>query len=109
MNVKLYVWQRATATIMAPLVIIHIAVIFYVSRQGLTAADILSRTHGSVLWAGYYGLFVAAASIHAGIGVRNVLVEWSLLSEPNAETLAFLFGQFLLWTGAYAVYVLVLS
>ena len=109
MNVRLYVWQRATAAIMAPLVIIHIAVIFYVSRQSLTAADILSRTHGSVLWAAYYGLFVAAASIHAGIGVRNVLIEWSPFGERSIDTFAFLFGQFLLWTGAWTVYVLVLA
>jgi len=109
MNVKLYVWQRATAAIMVPLVIVHIAVIFYVSRQSLTAADILSRTHGSVLWAAYYGLFVATASVHGGIGVRNVLLEWSPISERNADTFAFLLGQFLLWTGAYTVYVLVLA
>ncbi len=75
MNVRLYVWQRATAALMAPLVLGHIAVIFYATRQSLTAADILSRTHGSVLWASYYGFFVAAASIHASIGVRNVLTR----------------------------------
>jgi fumarate reductase subunit C len=109
MNVRLYLWQRATAAIMAPLVIVHIAVIIYVSRQGLTAADILSRTHGSVLWAAYYGLFVAAASIHAGIGVRNVLLEWSLFRQRNIDIFAFLFGQFLLWTGLPAVYALVLA
>src|SRR5580704_3782111 len=63
MNVRLYVWQRATAALIAPLVLGHIAIIFYATRQSLTAADILSRTHGSVLWASYYGLFVAAASI----------------------------------------------
>ena len=39
MNVRLYVWQRATAALMVPLVLIHIAVIFYATRQGLTAAE----------------------------------------------------------------------
>ena len=109
MNVRLYLWQRATAALMVPLVLIHLAVILYVSRQGMTAADILSRTHGSVVWAAYYGLFVVAASIHAGIGVRNVLLEWSPLGQRNAGTFAFLFGQLLLWTGLPAVYVLVLA
>ena len=56
MNVRLYLWQRATAALMVPLVLIHIAVIFYATRQGMTAADILSRTHGSIVWASYYGL-----------------------------------------------------
>ena len=109
MNVRLYLWQRATAALMVPLVLIHLAVILYVSRQGMTAADILSRTHGSVVWAAYYGLFVVAASIHAGIGVRNVLVEWSPFRESSIETFAILFGQLLLWTGLWAVYVLVLA
>jgi fumarate reductase subunit C len=76
MTMRLYLWQRATAALMVPLVLVHVAVIFYATRKGMTAADILSRTHGSIVWASYYGLFVAAASIHAAIGMRNVLTEW---------------------------------
>ena len=52
MNVRLYVWQRATAAVMAPLVLGHIAVIFYATRQGFSAADILSRTRGSIAMGG---------------------------------------------------------
>lgn len=108
MNVRLYVWQRGTAALMAPLVAIHIAVIFYATRQGLSAADILSRTRGSIVWGAYYGLFVAAVSIHAAIGVRNVLAEWSPLSERHAGWLAFLFGLALAALGARAVFAVVL-
>ena len=108
MNVRLYVWQRATAAVMAPLVLGHIAVIFYATRQSLTAADILSRTHGSVLWASYYGLFVAAASIHASIGVRNVLAEWSPLSDRGAGLSAIVLGLLLAALGFHAVVALVL-
>jgi fumarate reductase subunit C len=32
MNVRLYIWQRLTAAIMAPLVLAHIVVIFYATR-----------------------------------------------------------------------------
>src|SRR5262245_23609815 len=81
MNVRLYVWQRATAALMLPLVLLHVAVIFYATRRGMTAADILARTHGSIVWAALYGTFVVAAAIHAAIGVRNVLIEWSPRSE----------------------------
>src|SRR5580704_7954502 len=88
MNVRLYLWQRGTAAVMAPLVLIHIAVIFYATRQGLSAADILSRTRGSVLWATYYGLFVAAVCIHAAIGIRNILTEWTPLNDRNAGRLS---------------------
>ena len=109
MNVRLYLWQRTTAAIMVPLVLLHIAVIFYVSRRGLTAADILSRTHGSLLWASYYGLFVAAASVHAAIGVRNALTEWSPLDARGAGWCAVIFGIVLALLGFHAVVALVLS
>ncbi len=77
MTVRLYVWQRLTAALMVPLIVLHVAIIFYATRKGLTAADILSRTRGSLFWGSLYGAFVAAAAIHAGIGVRTVLTEWS--------------------------------
>ena len=109
MNVRLYVWQRATAAVMAPLVLLHIAVIFYATRQGLSAADILARTRGSIVWASCYGVFVAAASIHAAIGVRNVLSEWSPLTERRAGLFAIAFGVVLAALGARAVAAVVLA
>jgi len=108
MNVQLYVWQRLTAIVMAPLVLVHIAVIFYATRQGLSAADILSRTRGSIAWAAYYGIFVAAASIHAAIGVRNILDEWSPLTNRRAGLSAVLFGLALTALGFRAVAAVVL-
>ena len=108
MNVRLYVWQRATAAIMAPLVLIHIAVIFYATRHGVSAADILARTRGSIAWASFYGLFVLAVSIHASIGVRNVLTEWSPLKDRSAGIFASAFGALLLLLGARAVVAVVL-
>jgi fumarate reductase subunit C len=109
MTMRLYLWQRATAALMVPLVLLHIAVIFYATRNGMTAADILSRTHNSIVWASYYGLFVAAASIHASIGVRNVLTEWSPLTDRRAGLFAVVFGLLLAALGVRAVYAVVLS
>src|SRR4029077_13709489 len=109
MTMRLYLWQRATAALMVPLVLLHIAVIFYASRRGMTAADILSRTHGSIMWASYYGLFVAAASIHAAIGVRNVLTEWSPLNDRRVGVFAIVFGVLLAALGARAVFAMVMS
>ncbi len=109
MNVRLYVWQRATAALMAPLVLIHIAVIFYATRQGMSAADILSRTHGSVAWAAFYGLFVAAVSVHASIGLLNILTEWSPLKKRSAGIFVIVFGLLLAVLGARAIYAVVLS
>jgi fumarate reductase subunit C len=109
MNVRLYLWQRGTAAVMAPLVLIHIAVIFYATRQGLSAADILSRTRGSLLWATYYGLFVAAVCIHAAIGIRNILAEWTPLSDRSAGGLSAGLGLILAALGLRAIYALVLT
>ena len=108
MNVRLYVWQRATAALMVPLVAVHVALIFYAMGRGLTATDILGRTRGSLLWACFYCVFVTAVAIHASIGVRNIISEWSPLNERNAGRLAILFGLFLFLLGMRAVAAVVL-
>jgi fumarate reductase subunit C len=108
MNVRRYLWQRATAAIMLPLVLLHVAVIFYATRQGMTATDILARTRGSVLWASLYGVFVVAAAVHVSIGVRNVLTEWSPLRDRGAGVVANGFGLALLVLGLRAVAAVVL-
>ena len=76
MNVRLYILQRATAVVMAPLVLAHIAVIYYATSRGLSAVDILGRTRGSIGWGSFYALFVLAASVHGAIGVRVIAAEW---------------------------------
>jgi fumarate reductase subunit C len=74
--VRLYFLQRASAALMAPLLIGHLLLIFYATAKGLTAADLLGRTRGSFFWGGYYTLLVAAASVHAGIGLAGLAGEW---------------------------------
>ena len=69
MNVRLYVWQRLTAALMVPLVLAHVAVIFYASRKGMTAADILARRVISGTLACFRraasSLFISTASLRA--------------------------------------------
>ena len=81
MNVRLYLWQRLTAALMLPLLLVHLAVIFYAMRKGFSAADILSRTRGSVVWAAFYGVFVVAAAVHAPIGLRTKNSNFSFSSN----------------------------
>jgi succinate dehydrogenase subunit C len=107
-SLRLYIWQRATAALLFPMICVHAAVIFYAMRHGLTAADILSRTHGSVAWATFYGSFVLIASVHGSIGVRNVLAEWSPLTGRAAGIAAVLFGAALIVLGFRAVAAVVL-
>jgi fumarate reductase subunit C len=103
MNVRLYIVQRGTAALMVPLVAVHIAVIFYAMSNGLSAADILGRTRGSIAWGLYYGLFVLAASAHAAIGVRNVLAEWLGLRDSTLGVAMWGFGLLLAGLGLRAV------
>ena len=67
--------QRISAMVLALCVMVHLITIIYAVRNGLSAAEILGRTRGSVVWGGFYALFVAAVAIHAPIGVRNILSE----------------------------------
>lgn len=101
--VRLYVWQRLTAVLMVPLIVVHLIVIIYATNRGLSAADILGRTRGSIMWGLYYGLFVVAASIHGAIGVRGVAREWLGWREKALDRLMWIFGVALLVLGLRAV------
>ena len=60
LDLRLYMAQRLSALLMAPLVIGHIAVMIYAVQGGLSAGEILGRTRGSLFWALFYGGFVVA-------------------------------------------------
>jgi len=59
-------------------------------------------------WGVFYALFVVAASIHAAIGIRNIVAEWSPLDDRAAGIAAFVFGLVLLGLGLRAVAVVTL-
>ena len=107
MERRLFVLQRLTALALAPLVLVHLGLVLVAVRGGLTAAEILSRTQGSAGWALFYGLFVVVVAIHAPIGVRNVLREWTGLARGAADWLALGFGLLLLGVGMRAVWAVV--
>jgi fumarate reductase subunit C len=71
----LWLAQRASAAVLALCVVVHLATMIVAVRGGLTAAEILGRTRGSVAWMVFYGVFVAAVAIHAPIGMRTVVAE----------------------------------
>ena len=74
-QVLLWTAQRVSAAVLAVCVVVHLVTIIYAVRNGLSAAEILSRTRGSYAWAGFYAIFVAAVAVHAPIGLRSVLAE----------------------------------
>ena len=108
MNVRIYILQRATAAVMAPLVLVHIAVIYYATSRRLSAAEILGRTRGSIAWGSFYALFVVAAAVHGAIGVRAVASEWTRLRGHGLDALMWGFGLILTALGLRAVAAVVL-
>ena len=82
LDLRLFLLQRISALIMVPLVLGHIAVMIYAVQGGLTTGEILGRTQGSLFWALFYGLFVAAVSVHAAIGLRVIAFEMLKIKGP---------------------------
>lgn len=107
METRLFVLQRASAMVLAPLVMVHLGLILYAVRGGLTADEILTRTHGSIGWGLFYTVFVLAASLHAPIGVRNVLKEWSRWRGGSLDAAMLILALALVATGLRAVWAVI--
>lgn len=99
----LFLLQRATALLLAPLVVVHLGLILYATQGGLSAAEILARTRGSLLWGGFYGLFVLAVAVHGAIGLRAILGEWTRLRGRTLEAVTLAVALLLLALGFRAV------
>lgn len=103
LDLRLYMLQRITALIMAPLTLGHIAVMIYAVQGGLTAEEILGRTQGSVFWFLFYGSFVVAVSLHAAIGLRVILHETAGLRGHALRLFTWGSGLLLLAMGTQAL------
>lgn len=102
-DLRLYVIQRTTAMLMVPLILAHLLIIFYATQTGISAANILARTSGSLGWAIFYGVFVVLAAVHGAIGVRTVLREWTSLRGGVLDAAMMIFAALLMLLGARAV------
>jgi succinate dehydrogenase subunit C len=100
---RLWLAQRASAVALALCVAAHLATMILAVRGGLSAAEILGRTRGSVGWAAFYGVFVVAVSIHAPIGLRTVAAEWLGWRGRSADAACAIVGVALLALGARAI------
>ena len=103
MERRLFIAQRASAVILGPLVIVHLALILLAVRGGLSAEEIVARTEGSVWWVLFYGVFVIAVAIHAAIGLRNVLREWTTVDRALLDWSMALFSVLLLALGLRSI------
>ena len=100
----LWLMQRASAAVLAICVIVHLTTMVLAVRGGLSAEEILSRTRGSVGWTAFYAVFVVAVSVHAPIGLRTLLAEWSGGYRRGIDVAATAFALLLLASGLRAVY-----
>jgi len=100
----LWLAQRGSAAVLALAVVVHLATMIVAVRGGLSAAEILERTRGSVGWALFYGVFVLAVAVHAPIGLRAILAEWAGLKGRAVDLALALIALALLTSGLRAVY-----
>ena len=101
---KRWYWQRISAMVLALCVIVHLGVIMYAVRGGLSAAEILGRTQGNWGLGAFYALFVLACAVHVPVGMANIAREWWGWAEAVALWLSRLFALLLLVTGLRAVW-----
>jgi len=103
LQAKLWYAQRISAMVLGLCVAIHLAIIFYAIRGGLSAQEILGRTQGNLTFALFYEIFVLACFVHAPIGIAYILQETfpkGRLAVPLSLVLAIL----ILLLGSAAVF-----
>ena len=108
MSARLFLLQRLSALVLAPLVLIHLGLILYAVGDGLSAGEILGRSRGSFGWGLFYGLFVLAAALHGPIGLRTVVGEMTPWRGRSLDVAMVLFGLVLLALGLRAVAAVIL-
>ena len=106
-QVRLWAAQRVSAMVLALCVLVHLITLVYAVRGGLSAAEILGRTRGSLAWGSFYTLFVLAVAVHAPIGLRAILHEWFALRGPALHAIVVALAVAILVLGLRAVWAVI--
>lgn len=96
--------SRISAMVLALCVVVHLATIIYAVQGGLTAGEILGRTRGNLVFAGFYATFVLACAVHVPVGLENIAREWFRFGPRAARALAWAAAVIILVMGLRAVY-----
>lgn len=104
---KLWYWQRISAMVLAVCVLVHLGVMIYAVRGGLSAAEILGRTHGSWWFGAFYTVFVLACTVHVPLGLATIAEEWIGWRGRKVAITAGLFSMVIAIMGLRAVYAVV--
>ena len=102
LQARLWYAQRISAMVLGLCVAIHLFIMFYAIRGGLTAGEILGRTQGNWLFAIFYEVFVLACFVHAPIGLANIFRE-NFPRSPGVKVLPWVLAALILVLGTTAV------
>lgn len=100
---RLWLAQRVSAAVLALCVVVHLVTIVLAVRGGLSAAEILGRTRGSLAWLFFYATFVGAVAVHAPLGLRLILREWARWRGPTLDLAMAAFSLGLVYAGWRAI------
>jgi fumarate reductase subunit C len=95
--------QRISAMVLALCVLVHIAVVIYAVRGGLSGTEILTRTRGNWGFGLFYLVFVVACAVHVPVGLANIAAEWLHWTERQTRLLSMLASAVILFMGLRAV------
>ena len=104
LQARLWYGQRLSAMVLALCVVIHIGVIIFAVRNGLSGAEILGRTRGNFAFGVFYALFVLACAVHVPIGLLKIAEEWWSWRGPTVYWASAAFGVLVLVAGLRAVW-----
>jgi fumarate reductase subunit C len=108
-EVRLWYWQRISSMVLAVCVLVHLGTIIYAVRGGLTAGQILGRTHGNWGFGLFYSVFVIACAVHVPIGLAAIIKEWLHWPDWAVTAFTWLSALGLLVWGLRSVYGVVLA
>ena len=108
-QVRLWYWGRISSMVLAFCVLVHLAIIVYAVRGGLSGAEVLARTHGSLAFGLFYTVFVLACVVHVPLGLARIVREELGWRERNVNLLAVVAALLLLVLGLRSVYGVVLA
>lgn len=96
--------QRLASLVLLACVLVHLAVMVYAVRGGLSAAELLGRTRGSWGFGAFYLVFLAACVLHVPPGLATIAEEWLGWSRRVALFASCAFALLLLVLGLRAVW-----
>ncbi len=99
----LFIVQRLSGALLAALMLVHLATVIYAVQGGLSVAEIVARVRGNGFWIAFYGVFAFAAVIHAAIGLRKILTEWTAVHRQVIDAVLALYVIGAVWLSVQAI------